>query len=62
MKTYQITVIQGFSGTVKAENEEVLMKKLSTGHYGVLPPRGMRTIPFTPENVKEIVELIEESE
>lgn len=55
MKTYRIALKKGYGGTVDAESEEELYRKLATGHYGVLPRRG-RNIRYTPENVKEIIE------
>ncbi len=60
MKKYQVTVHEGYSSIVEAKNEEELYKRLP--HLGVLPLRGMNRIPFTPENVKEIVEIISEEE
>jgi phage antirepressor YoqD-like protein len=58
-KTYMIVTKQGVNGTVEAKDKDELFKKLSTGHYGVLPIRG-NMIPFTPENIKEIIEIAQE--
>lgn len=60
MNKYRISVKQGFYGFVEAEDEEQLNRKLATGAYGVLPPRGKNMIMFTPQNVSEI-NLIEEN-
>jgi hypothetical protein len=59
MKTYTITTHQGYSADLQAENEDDLHKKLATGLYGVTPRLGP-PIPFSPKNVKEILEVIEE--
>ena len=56
MKTYKVVVNTGDYGKVEAENEEELLKKLSTGSYGVLPIRSRTMIRFIPENIKEIIE------
>lgn len=57
MKTYRISVNTGDYTTLEAEDKEDLMRKLSTGAYGVLPVRGRNMIHFTPETVSEIVEI-----
>ncbi len=55
MKKYRITINTGNYTTLEAKDEEDLMRKLSTGAYGILPLRG-KFIRFTPSTVKEIVE------
>jgi len=57
VKTYVIVTKQGVKGTVKAMNQEELYKKLSTGAYGVVSRNSKTAIQYTPENIKEIVEL-----
>ena len=61
MKIYRVYVEKnGLFGRVKAENEEGLHKKLSTGLYGVMGVHARNGITFTPENVVEIIEEIDE--
>lgn len=57
MKKYQVMVKTGDWAVIKAKDEDALYKKLATGMYGVLPIRGKDIIRFTPDNVKEIVDL-----
>lgn len=60
MKTYKIILKDGDIGTIDAEREEDLYKKLATGLYGVLPRRkNSNMIRYTPENIKEIIEELE---
>lgn len=59
MKKYKIIIDEGI-GTVRAENEEDLHRKLNTGQYGILPIRSRNFIRFTPANIKKIIEIEEE--
>ncbi len=62
MKIYRVTLENGLTSTMKAEDEARLSAKILSGHYGVLPIGGRAMIRYTPENIKEIIEITDKSE
>ena len=60
MKQFLIVMISGEKYQVERESQEKLLSWLNTGHAGFLPIGSRDMVRFTPENVKEIIELVEE--
>lgn len=58
MKTYQVITVEGAIMNIPAENEDQLHLKIGTGDYAKLMRRGM--VRITPNNIKEIVEIVED--
>ena len=62
MKKFLIVLQNGKKYEVEKESEERLMSWLNTGAAGILPIRSRDFVRFTPQNVKEIIELVDEDE
>lgn len=60
-RTYKIITHQGISGILDAKNESDLKRKLATGHYKVFPVRGNNMIVLSPETIKEIIDITDET-
>ena len=61
-KVFIIVMTTGERYETRHESKERLMRWLNTGVAGFLPLRGREMVRFTPENVKEIIEEVEENE
>ncbi len=62
MKKFLIVLHNGEKYEVEKESEEKLMSWLNTGAAGILPIRSREFVRFTPQNVKEIIEIVDEEE
>jgi hypothetical protein len=58
VKKYIITHKSGSYCELEAKGARELRKKLSTGHYGIMPIRGNR-ITLVPGNISKIEEIKE---
>lgn len=56
-KTYKITLKSGLHSDFKADTLEQLHEKIQTGHYGILPVRGVNQEIITEENIESIEEV-----
>lgn len=56
IKTYKVVHKSGYSCEIDGLTKQDVIKKLKTGHYGVLPLRGSEGIVLTPDNVISIQE------
>jgi hypothetical protein len=57
-KTYIIVTNEGIQGKIEAKDQDDLYIKIASRNYGTMHRRGHTR--FTPENVKEIIEVVDE--
>jgi hypothetical protein len=57
MKNYKVTITDGLNTIMDAEDKEELLKKISTGSYGIMPIRGKVQVKIIPENILKIEEV-----
>lgn len=62
MKTFTIVLVSGERYQVEKESKEKVLSWINTGAAGFLPIRGRDLVRITPNNVKEIIEWVDEKE
>lgn len=59
MKKFRIILKSGDYTEWNAENEEEVLKKISTGHYGILPVRARHMLYINPNTLDKVEEIID---